>query len=125
MGEHPLITVSGPPGSGTTTLAKHLQERVGFRLLSGGDIFREMAKEQDMTLPEFTNYAEENDDVDRLLDRKLKSKIEKHLAGHQDTESGLVVESRLAGWHARGKADLAVLLKAPVEVRIERVDESV
>jgi len=55
-----LITVSGPPGSGKSTNAAGLADRLGLDHVSGGDIFREMAAERDMTPVEFNEFAEED-----------------------------------------------------------------
>lgn len=119
----PLITVSGPPGSGTTTLVKAL-EVDGYEVLSGGDIFRQMAADRGMTLAEFSELAENDDSIDRELDARLEAEIDDHLAGERVTDGdGLVVESRLAGWHASNRAKLAVWLDAPVEVRASRIDD--
>jgi cytidylate kinase len=38
-----LITVSGPPGSGTTTAGEHVAARLEIDLVPGGKVFRAMA----------------------------------------------------------------------------------
>ena len=47
------ITVSGLPGSGTTSLSRYLAERQGFSMISAGEVFRQLAKEHNMELAEF------------------------------------------------------------------------
>jgi cytidylate kinase len=108
-----LVTVSGPPGVGKSTLAAGLADRFGFEHVSGGDVFRAMADERGMTLAEFGELAEEDDDIDRNLDRQLRE-----TARERDD---LVLESRLAGWMAGEHADLRVWLDAPLSVRAERI----
>jgi len=108
-----LITVSGPAGSGKTTLAASLAEHLGYEHVSGGDIFREIAAERDLTPLELNRRAEENDQIDRDLDRRLRS-----IARNRDD---LVLESRLAGWMAGDHADFRLWLDAPLDVRAERV----
>ncbi len=110
-----LITVSGPPGSGKSTNAAGLAEALGLDHVSGGDIFREMAAERDMTPVEFNEYAEDDADVDRDLDRRLHEIA--------TTRDDLVLESRLAGWLAADHADLRLWFDAPVDVRAERIAE--
>ena len=39
------ITVSGLPGSGTTSLSRYLSEHHGFTMISAGEVFRQLAKE--------------------------------------------------------------------------------
>jgi cytidylate kinase len=110
-----LVTVSGPPGAGKSTTAARIAEELGLEHVSGGDIFREMAAERDMTPLEFNQLAEEDDRIDRDLDRRLAE-----LARERD---GLVLESRLAGWLAGEHADLKLWLSAPLSVRAARIAE--
>ena len=37
------VTISGPPGSGTSTLVSMIAERRDWQSINGGDIFREEA----------------------------------------------------------------------------------
>jgi len=110
-----LITVSGPPGSGKSTTASNLADALGLDHVSGGDIFRDLAEERGYTPLEFNKLAEEDDQIDRDLDRRLRN-----LAIERDD---VVLESRLAGWLAGDYADFRVWLDAPLEVRAERVAE--
>ncbi|MFC7128423.1 (d)CMP kinase [Haloferax chudinovii] len=108
-----LLTVSGPPGSGKSTTAAALAEAFDLEHISGGDIFRELAAERDMTAVEFNKHAEEDDQIDRDLDRRLRD-----IALDRDD---VLLESRLAGWLAGDAADLRFWLDAPVDVRAERI----
>ena len=108
-----LITVSGPAGSGKSTLAAALSDRLEYEHVSGGDIFRTIAAERDLTPVELNRAAENDDQIDRDLDRRLRDLAREH--------EDLVLESRLAGWMAGEYADLRLWLKAPSEVRVERI----
>ena len=108
-----LITVSGPAGGGKSTFAAALAEALEYDHVSGGDIFREMAAERDLSLVEFNKLAEEDDQIDRDLDRRLRD-----IAAESDD---LVLESRLAGWMAGDHADLRIWLTAPLSIRAERI----
>ena len=48
-----IIAVSGLPGSGTTTTSLRLAERLQWRYINAGSIFRSMAAEAGVTLAEF------------------------------------------------------------------------
>jgi cytidylate kinase len=108
------ITVSGPPGSGTTTLAKALSSRFDLEHVSSGDVFRSMARERDMSLAEFGRVAEEDPEIDREIDER-----QAEIARENDD---IILEGRLSGWMAED-ADLRVWLDAPLDVRAERVAE--
>jgi cytidylate kinase len=108
-----LITVSGPAGSGKSTLAAGLADALGYEHVSGGDIFRALAEERGVSLVEFNQLAEEDDQIDRDLDRRLRTTA-------RDADD-LVLESRLAGWMAGDYADLRLWLDAPLDARATRI----
>ncbi len=108
-----LITVSGPPGAGKSTAASGLATAFELEHVSGGDIFRELAAERDMTPLEFNKLAEEDESIDLDLDRRLRD-----IATDRDA---VVLESRLAGWLAGDHADFRLWLDAPERVRAERI----
>jgi len=108
-----LITVSGPAGSGKSTLAKSLADALDYQHVSGGDIFRTLADERELTPLELNRAAEEDDQIDRDLDRRLRD-----IAAERDD---LVLESRLAGWMAGDYADIKLWLTAPLDVRADRI----
>ncbi|WP_162224529.1 (d)CMP kinase [Halorussus amylolyticus] len=110
-----LITVSGPPGVGKSTTASALADVLGLDHVSGGDIFREVADERGYSALEFNKLAEENDQIDKELDRRLQE-----IAAERDD---VVLESRLAGWLAADNADFRVWLDAPLDVRAERIGD--
>lgn len=55
-----IITIGGLAGSGTTTAADVLSKKIDIPFISAGSIFRDMAKEKEMSLIEFSKYAEDN-----------------------------------------------------------------
>ncbi len=88
-----LITISGHPGSGTSTLVHILCDRRGWTSLNGGDVFRAEAADRGLPLEDFSRLCRDEPGVDRTLDDRLRQAM---LA-----ESGPeVIESRLAGWWA-------------------------
>jgi len=105
------IAISGLSGSGTTTAAKALAERLGYKLVSAGEIFRKMAEEAGVDLIQFSKMAEEDFEIDRKIDEIQKDIAEK--------EDDLVIEGRLSARLVR--ADLRIWLKAPFEVRVQRI----
>jgi cytidylate kinase len=108
-----LITISGPAGSGKSTVAGGLAEILGYEHVSGGDLFRALADERGLTPLELNRLAEKDEAIDRDLDRR-----QRELAAEADD---LVLESRLAGWMAGEYADFRVWLDAPLDVRADRI----
>ncbi len=106
-----LITISGPAGSGKTTVARGLSQKLGFAHVSVGDVFRELAKERAMTLEEFSKYAEEHPDVDAVIDHKQVELAHRY--------SDVIVDGRLSGWILN--SDIAVWLNGALEVRAHRI----
>jgi CMP/dCMP kinase len=109
-----LITVSGPPGSGTTTTAEHVAARLEVDLVPGGEVFRAMAVERGLTLPEFGIYAADHPAVDVELDARLAARAR---------EGRVLIESRLAGWIAHNEklAAVSVYVDCAPEERARRV----
>ncbi len=105
-----IITVSGLIASGKTTTARALAERLGLRYLSAGEIMRRWAAQRGITLLKFSELAEQDHSIDRELDR---------LQVELCQQGNLVLDSRLGGWLVA--ADMKVWLKAPLEVRAQRV----
>ncbi len=87
------ITISGHPGSGTSTLVSLICEAKGWSSLNGGEIFRQEAKNRGMKLSEFEAVCANDSTVDRSLDDVLKSRM-------LELEGPHVIESRLCGWWA-------------------------
>lgn len=112
-----FITVSGPPGCGATSLSDRLAKAIGCPHVAGGDIFRELADERDMTLTQLSAKAQESDEIDRALDRRLRAIAEKWGTANKP----FVLQGRLAGWLAGNRADLRIRLDAPEDVRTERI----
>ncbi len=83
-----IITISGLPGSGKSTVAKIISERLGFKRYYMGEIRREAAKKRGMTIEEFNRLGEKDPSTDKLVD-DLLVKIGKE-------EDNLVVEGRTA-----------------------------
>ena len=86
------VTISGYPGSGTTTLVRGLVNHFDWQSINGGQIFRDEASNRGLTLAEFGRLCVEDESVDKELDEILR----KNISGN-DVQ---IIESRLAGWWA-------------------------
>ena len=108
------ITISGSPGSGKTTVAGLLAEKLGLKYVYSGMIFREMAEKQDMSLEEFGRYCEKNKEIDEQLDDHQLEILQK---------GNIVIEGRIAGWIAYRNdiPALKILIDADLETRTKRI----
>ena len=52
--EKRCVTVSGLPGSGTTTISRALSEKTNLNIYSSGEAFRTVASKMGLTLGELT-----------------------------------------------------------------------
>jgi cytidylate kinase len=86
------VTISGHPGSGTSTLVEGLSKQFSWASINGGQIFRNEAENRGMTLAEFGELCSNDESVDLTLDEKLRA--------HISDNSTNIIESRLAGWWA-------------------------
>ncbi len=109
------ITISGPIGSGKTTVGKLLSSYLGIKFLSGGQIFRESARKMGLSLEDFGRLAESDPTLDKRQDKLQLDLLRKN--------EDVVFESRLAGWLAgtNGLKAIKIFIDAPLEVRAERV----
>ncbi len=112
----PQITVSGHPGSGTSTLVSGICEKMGWNSINGGQIFRDEARKRDMSLSEFGILCANDFTVDKSLDEILKQKM-------QDPNGPEVMESRLSGWwaHLLNLDCIRIWLDVNENVRAQRV----
>jgi predicted cytidylate kinase len=111
------ITISGPIGSGKTTVCNLLSTRLGYICVVSGNIFREMAKEQRMTLAEFGALCERDMHYDRLLDERMVQIARDN--------PDIILEGRLVAHmlQKNGIPALKFFLTADLETRAKRVVE--
>ena len=106
------ITISGKAGSGKSTAAKLLSEKLRLSHYSIGDLMRMMASEKKMPLLELNKLAEKDKSIDFELDNKLKELGK--------TKDNFVVDGRLAAFFIPN-AEVRVFLDTDDKVRAERI----
>ncbi len=83
-----IITVSGLPGAGKTTLTRMIAERLGYKHYSIGDLRGEMARRENMTIDEFNKKGESDFSTDHPVDE-----YQKRLGEEEDD---FVIDGRLS-----------------------------
>ena len=97
-----IITIGGLAGTGTTTTAELLSKKLDIPYISAGFVFREMAAERGMSVLEFSEFAEGNDDIDKEIDKRQALKAKE--------ADNLIIEGRLSAFFV-DNADLKNLVK--------------
>jgi predicted cytidylate kinase len=100
------ITISGPIGSGKTTVCAALSKRLGIEHIVSG-----------LSLTEFGKLAESDPRYDRTLDERMVELAKE--------KTDIVLEGRLTAYMLtqNGIPALRVFLDAPIDVRVSRVVE--
>lgn len=106
-----IITIAGLPGSGKSTAAKAVAAQLGFQHYSSGDLFRALAKERGIDVLQANLTAEQNAEIDHLVDNRLQD-----INAHEDR---MVIDARTA-WHWIPKS-FKVFLDVDLEVAATRI----
>ncbi len=105
------ITVTGDPGSGKSTFARAVAARLGYRLITTGNIFRALAAERGISVNALNELAETQAEIDRQVDD--------YLVSLNETAEDLVLDSRM-GWHFV-KDCLKIRLTVDPEIAADRI----
>ncbi len=107
-----IIAISGLHGTGKSTVAKLLAEKLNLNFYSTGNIFREIANEKGLTLEELNKLSEKDRNIDIELDNKIK---ELALKGN------CVLDNQLSPYLLGDIIDYCILLKCTKDVRLQRM----
>ena len=107
-----IIAISGLHGTGKSVIAKLLAENLGILYYSTGQAFRDLAKENNMTLEEFTNFVENHPNIDKELDNRVVNMANK---------GDVIIDSQLSGHLLKSIADFKIHLTCSLKIRVERM----
>ncbi len=106
-----IITITGFPGSGKSTLGKGIAKELGLKHYSAGDLLRAIANGKGITVLELHELMKKDKSVDLELDQRNRK-----LGEEQDD---FVIDGRLA-WHFIPKS-IKIFVKIDLEKAAERV----
>ncbi|RJQ19435.1 hypothetical protein C4580_05150 [Candidatus Woesearchaeota archaeon] len=106
-----IITITGKPGSGKSTVGKEVAKALGYRFFSAGDLRGEIAMRRGLTIDELNEIGKKEAWTDKECDDLLK-KMGKE-------EDNIVFDSRLA-WHFIPKS-FKVFLDVDLNVAAKRI----
>lgn len=111
------ITISGPPGSGKTTVCDLLSNKLNLKSIVFGKIFRQMAADRNMSLADFGALAEKDPSIDKEIDD--------HILEIARTTDNIILESRLSAYilSKNNIPAFKVHLTATEETRMARIGD--
>lgn len=109
------LTISGPPGSGKTTVCGKLSSLLSLKAITFGKIFREIAVERNMTLSELGEAAEKDRSIDEMIDSRI--------LGTARENDNIILESRLSAYMLtnNGIPAFRIYIDASPDVRVARI----
>ncbi len=106
-----IISITGTPGSGKSTVAKELAKILNLNHYYIGALQRKRAKEKGMTIDEYNRWSEQNKQADLEIEEYIQKLGEK--------EDNFIIESRTA-WHFIPHS-IKILLKTDIQEAARRI----
>lgn len=109
-----IITISGLPGSGKSTISRLLAEKLNYEHYSSGDFVRQLAKENNQDVLTFYKNAENNPEVDYKIDKR-----QEQLGKEKDN---FIIDGRLSFFFI--PHSIKVFLDVNLEIAASRIFEA-
>lgn len=107
-----VITITGAPCSGKSTVSNILKEKYRFDIVSTGQIVRKMASDRGLNIVEMQKILNEDPSIDREIER-MQAEV-----GRERENEKVIIDGRVA-WFAVEKS-FKVFVTIPEDVMAER-----
>ncbi|MDP2598617.1 MAG: cytidylate kinase family protein [Candidatus Liptonbacteria bacterium] len=95
-----VITLGGNVGAGKSHVAKKLADTLGYKELHIGDLFREMASQEGLTIDEFYSQLKNDPVLERSVDARQEEFLKKN--------DNVIVQGRIS-WYFANSSPFRVL----------------
>ncbi|EKE11508.1 MAG: hypothetical protein ACD_15C00066G0003 [uncultured bacterium] len=110
-----IISLNGQEGSGKSTMAAMIAEKLEIPRYYMGQIYRDMAKEKGLSLPKFRKICD--------ADPSFDNKIDDFVASLPQKQASFVIESRTA-WHFIPQS-IKIYLRVNSKIAAERIFKNI
>ena len=109
-----IITISGTPGSGKSTITQKLAEKLNAERIYVGSIRRELAREKGMTLDQLNEYGLTHPETDVDIDQKIA------IQAREAAKKGIVIVEGRTQFHFIPES-FKIFIKVTVEEGSRRI----
>lgn len=111
---YPIITISGTPGSGKSTIAQKLAEKINAQRIYVGAIRRELAREKGITLEELNEYGLTHPETDVDIDQRIA------IEAREAAKKGIVIVEGRVQFHFIPES-FKIFIKVSIEEGARRI----
>jgi len=116
-----IITIGGLPGAGSTTVSREVAKKLGYKLITVGELHKQIAAQEGISSAELEKFwAQGAKDFAEL--KRLHNSLDKIQKDAARKNKNAVFNGKLSAFQIPW-ANLRVFLIAPPEIRAERVAE--
>ena len=109
------ITIAGEPGAGSTTIAKRIAKKLGYKLITTGEIVKQIAKQENKTIEELWQEQDKNPKKEKQFNKKIDKQQKEQAKKYKNA----IINGKLSAYN-NPKAELKILLIADLKTRARR-----